>query len=172
MGTAVEEIRGAALDAIAVALREAFAVARCTLRLDVAGDLFPVVHESRVPPAHSLIGERRVELRGQPVIEALLAGADQIVQPDTRAASSDPAFLAMLEIYDGMGAQIVTAVRIDGRLAGVISLHHLGGRRAWTPGETELARAAAALVARILEEPDDLEDPEDPDRAAPAGGGG
>jgi GAF domain-containing protein len=155
MSTAVEEIRGAALDAVALGLREAFAVARCTVRIDVAGDLFPVVHESCVPPAHSLIGERRVELRGQPVIEALLAGADQIVQPDTRAASSDPAFLRMLEIYDGMGAQIVTAVRIGGRLAGVISLHHLGGPREWTPAETELARVAAALVARILDESGD-----------------
>jgi len=152
MEVAIDQIRAAALDAIVAALREAFDVQRCTLRLDVEGDLLPVAHESRVPPAHSLIGDRRVALPGQPVIEALLGGAEQVVQPDTRAASDDPAFLRMLDLYDGMGAQIVTAVRCDGRLAGAISLHHLGGPRQWTARETELARAAAALVARMLDD--------------------
>jgi GAF domain-containing protein len=155
MEATAEGIRGAVLDALAAALRQAFAVQRCTIRLDVDGDFFPVVHESLVAPAHSLIDERRIELRGQPVIEAMLAGADQVVQPDTRAASDDPEFRRMLEIYDGMGAQIVTPARIDGRIAGVISLHHLGGPREWTARETELARAAAALLARILDDDDD-----------------
>ena len=102
----MDRARGAALDAIVAVLREAFDVPRCTLRLDVEGDVFPVLHEACTPPAHSLIGDRRVALPGQPVVEALLGGADQVVQPDTRAASSDPAFLAMLELYGGMGAQI------------------------------------------------------------------
>jgi GAF domain-containing protein len=91
-----------------------------------------------------------VALRGQPVVEALLGGAEQVVQPDTRAASDDPAFLAMLDLYGGMGAQIVTAVRCEGRLLGAISLHQLGRARDWTPEEVALARDAAALVARML----------------------
>jgi len=150
---AIDPIRGAGLDAIVGALREAIGVQRCTLRLEVEGDLLPVVHESIVAPARSLIGDRSVALPGQPVIEAILGGAEQVVQPDTRAASSDPAFLAMLEHYGGMGAQIVTAVRDGERLVGVISLHHLGGAREWSAAETGLALATAALVARMLSEP-------------------
>jgi GAF domain-containing protein len=155
MSAAIDPIRAAALDAIVIALRQAFDVQRCTLRLEAEGEFLPVAHESCVPPAQPLIADRRVALPGQPVIEALLAGAEQVVQPDTRAASDDPAFLRMLDLYGGMGAQIVTPVRRDGRLAGAISLHHLGGPRQWTPQETALARAAAALVARMLDDQPD-----------------
>ncbi len=160
----LQRIRGAALDAIIAALREAFAVQRCTLRLDDEGELFPVRHESSIPPASSLIGDRSVALRGQPVAEALLGGAAQVIQPDTRAASEDPAFLRMLELYGGLGAQIVTAVRCEGRLVGIISLHQLGGPRAWSTEEAELAQAAADLVARIL----DVGPPAGSRRPAPA----
>jgi GAF domain-containing protein len=153
MSATLQRIRAAALDTIVAALRESFCVQRCTLRLDTAGELFPVIHESIVEPAHSLIGDRSVALPGQPVVEALLAGADQVIQSDTRAASSDPAFLAMLELYDGMGAQIVTAVRRDGRLLGMISLHQLGGPRDWSEAEATLAREGAELVARMIAEP-------------------
>ena len=153
MRSPLERIRGAALECVVAGLREAVAVQRCTLRLEVEGDVFPVVHESVVAPAHSLIGDRRVALPGQPVVEALLGGTDQVIQPDTRAASGDPAFMRMLDLYDGMGAQIVTAVRRGGRLLGMISLHQLGGPREWTPEEAALARGAAELVARMIGEP-------------------
>lgn len=151
MMPAAAAIRGAALDAIVLALREALGVQRCTLRLQDDGELFPVRHESLAPPAASLIGDRSVALRGQPVVEALSGGAGQVVQPDTRAASDDPAFLRMLERYGGLGAQIVTAVREeDGRLIGIISLHRLGGPREWSDDETRLAREAAGLVGALL----------------------
>lgn len=150
-GSPLDRARGAALDAIVAVLREIFDVQRCTLRLEVEGDFFPVLHEACTPPAHSLIGDRRVALPGQPVVEVLLGGADQVVQPDTRAASNDPAFLRMLDLYDGIGAQIVTAVRRDGRLLGMISLHQLGGPRSWTAEEAALAREAAELVAQLIE---------------------
>src|SRR5580698_8257699 len=99
---ALDRIRAGALDAIVSGLREVFDVQRCTLRLDIVDDVFPVVHEALAAPARSLIGDRRVPLRGQPVVEALLAGTDQVVQPDTRAASDVPAFVQMLEVYGGM----------------------------------------------------------------------
>ena len=162
-----EQIRGAALDSIVSGLRATLDVQRCTLRLDVPGDVFPVVHESCVPPAHSLIGDRRVALPGQPVVEALLGGADQVVQDDARAASNEPAFLRMLALYDGMGAQIVTALRRNGRLLGMVSLHQLGGPRRWSAQETELATEAAELIARMIDDP-----PGGEGGAAPAGGGG
>jgi GAF domain-containing protein len=145
-----EQLRAAALEAIISSLREAVAVERCTLRLDVAGDYYPVVHESLRSPARTLIGDRSVSLQGQPVVEAILAGAEQVVQPDTREASDDPAFHRMLVHYGGLGAQIVTPVRDGERLLGIISLHHLGGPREWSPHELALARGAAQLVARLV----------------------
>lgn len=148
----IQRIRDAALDAIVAALRESFTVQRCTLRLEDERELFPVRHESCVLPASSLIGDHRVALKGQPVVEALLGGAAQVIQSDARAASEDPRFLRMLELYGGLGAQIVTAVRREDRLVGIISLHQLGGPRAWSAEEAELAQAAAGLVAGILDD--------------------
>jgi len=143
-------LRGAALQAIVEALREGYRVPRCTLRLDVPGETFPVVHEACADGAASLIGETTVALPGQPVVEALRGGADQVVQDDCATASADPAFQRMLVAYGGLAAQIVTAVRVDGRLAGIVSLHALGAPRAWTAAETRGATDACALIARVL----------------------
>jgi GAF domain-containing protein len=147
---AYQQLRGAALEAIISSLRAQVGVDRCTLRLDVPGEYFPVVHESRTPTARTLIGDREVSLQGQPVVEAILSGADQVVQPDTATASDDPAFQAMLRHYGGLGAQIVTPVRDHGSLLGIISLHHLGGRREWSQAEKGAAFEAVELVRRLV----------------------
>jgi maleate isomerase len=143
-------LRVAALDAIVVALREHVAVDRCTLRLDVEGEYFPVVHESLTAGTGSLIGDRKVSLQGQPVVEAILGGAEQVVQPDCASASADPAFQAMLGHYGGLGAQIVTPVKNGDELLGIISLHHLGGPREWSEHELALPRAGAVLVRCLI----------------------
>jgi GAF domain-containing protein len=143
-------LRAAAFDAIVAALREEVDVDRCTLRLDVAGEYFPVVHEARTPGTGTLIGDRKVSLQGQPVVETILAGAEQVVQPDCAAASDDPAFQAMLVHYGGLAAQIVTPVRDGPALLGVISLHHLGRPREWSEHELAQARAGAELVRRMI----------------------
>ncbi|HET6867033.1 MAG TPA: GAF domain-containing protein, partial [Solirubrobacteraceae bacterium] len=91
-----------------------------------------------------------VSLQGQPVVEAILAGAEQVVQPDTAVASDDPAFQAMLAHYGGMGAQIVTPVREGTALLGIISLHHLGSPREWSERELALPRGGADLVRRLI----------------------
>lgn len=151
---AYEELRAAALDAIVVSLHEAVAVDRCTLRLEVTGEYFPVIHESLAGSARTLIGDRTVSLRGQPVVDAILAGAEQVIQPDTASASDDSAFQDMLVRYGGLGAQIVTPVRQDERLLGIISLHHLGGPRVWSRPELGRALAAAELVRRLVTDRD------------------
>lgn len=143
-------LRGAALETIVSSLRAVVGVDRCTLRLDVPGEYFPVVHESRNARARTLIGDREVSLQGQPVVEAILSGAEQVVQPDTATASEDPAFQAMLQRYGGLGAQIVTPVREHGSLIGIISLHHLGGPREWSKDEKNAAFDAAELVRRLV----------------------
>ncbi len=123
---------------------------RCTLRLDVPGETFPVVAESCGAGVGTLVGERTIVLRGQPVVEAMLSGVGQVVQEDCATASDDPAFHAMREAYGGLSAQVVTAVRQDDRLAGILSVHMLGGTRAWMPAERGRARRAAEDVGRLL----------------------
>ena len=144
------QLRAGALDAIVAALREQVGVDRCTLRLDVAGEYFPVVHEALTPGTGSLIGDRKVSLQGQPVVEAILGGVEQVVQSDCVVASDDPAFQAMLGHYGGLGAQIVTPVKDSDALLGIISLHHLGGPREWSERELALARAGAEFVRRLV----------------------
>lgn len=143
-------LRAAALDALVAGLRDQVDVDRCTLRLEVAGEYFPVVHEALTPGTGSLIGDRKVSLQGQPVVEAILAGAEQVVQPDCAVASEDPAFQAMLGHYGGLGAQIVTPVKNGDALLGIISLHHLGSPREWSERELALPRAGADLVRRLV----------------------
>jgi GAF domain-containing protein len=133
-------------------LRAALGADRCTLRLDVPGETFPVVHESLGEGAPTLVGERTVVLRGQPVVEALLSGVDQVVQEDCSAASDDPAFHAMLAAYGGLSAQIVTAVRDRDRdrRVGIVSVHVLGGTREWAPLDLGRARRAADDIGRLV----------------------
>lgn len=146
---AVERIRSSLLHGLVTELRAGFAVGRCTLRLARQDALFPVAFEARAAEVASLIGDTSVDLRGQPVVEALRSGAGQVVQEDCRSASGDPAFQRMLVAYGGLGAQIVTAVEVEGELAGILSLHHLGGSRVWNESETALAARGAALAGAL-----------------------
>ncbi|WP_187368747.1 GAF domain-containing protein [Baekduia soli] len=149
-GPDIAGLRAAALQAIVDALREQYGVGRCTLRLDVEDDVYPVAFEARADGVGTLIGDTTVVLKGQPVVEAMLAGAGQVVQHDSARASGDPAFQRMLVAYGGMAAQIVTAVRADGRLLGLLSLHELGAPRMWTEAETRGAVEACGLIAQVL----------------------
>lgn len=150
VSTAPEALAEAALQGVLDRLRSDCGADRCTLRLDLPDETFPVVVESRGPGVSSLIGERTVALPGQPVVEALRAGADQVVQPDCLQASDDPGFRAMLTAYGGLSAQVVTAVRSEGRLRGIVSVHVTGGTRDWTTQHTGAASRACVLVDRIL----------------------
>ena len=93
-------LRATALDAIVAALREQVGVDRCTLRLDVAGEYFPVVHESRTRTPN-LIADRKLSLQGQPVVEAILSGRRSGGAAGRPMASEDPAFQAMLATTAG-----------------------------------------------------------------------
>lgn len=143
-------LRAAALQGILDALRRTLDVGRCTLRLDVRNDYYPVVHESRASGVRSLIGDTEVDLRGQPVAEIMSAEGRQEVQHDSRAAFADPAFQRMLDSYGNVGAQVVTPIRRNGRLVGILSVHHIGSPREWSEEEVELAAHAAELMERLL----------------------
>jgi GAF domain-containing protein len=123
---------------------------RVTLRQDLPGDYaFPVTHEALAPGVGSLMHERTVDLRSQPVALEIAAGR-QVVQDDCATAYDDLAFHDMRETYGGLGAQIVTPVTANGAVVGIVSLHQLGSRRHWTDEEIEACRSTAVRVAELL----------------------
>jgi GAF domain-containing protein len=147
--TGLHALQDAVLQALVEQLRLMFDVGRCTLRLP-RGGTFPVVHEALAPGVGSIVEARQVDLRGQPVVRVIQQERRQVVQDDCRRAHDEPAFQRMLDVYGGLGAQVVTPVLVDGELRGIVSLHHLGGPRPWTEDEAALAAGAARLAARIL----------------------
>jgi GAF domain-containing protein len=146
----IEDLQDRALDTVVNELLLMFDIGRCTLRRELRDETFPVAHEALAAGVGSLIGETTVDLRGQPVVRVLTESGGQVVQNDCRTAYSDESFQRMLDVYGGLRAQIVTPIHVDGDLTAIISLHHLGEPRKWSPAEVDLARDAAALVGRIL----------------------
>ena len=123
---------------------------RVTLRRDTpGGEPYPVVEEALAPGVSSLRDERTVDLPTQPVVLEVQRGR-QVVQDDCAAALDDPAFHAMLTVYGGLAAQIVTPVLRDGRLEGILSLHQLGAPRVWTQEEIAAAAGAAERIGELL----------------------
>ena len=123
---------------------------RVTLRQDLPGDYaFPVTHEALAPGAASLMEERTVDLRSQPVVAELARGR-QVVQDDCGAAYDDEAFRRMRQTYGGLAAQIVTPVLRNEQLVAIVSVHELGEPRAWTREEVAAATLAAKDVEGLL----------------------
>lgn len=123
---------------------------RVTLRQDLPGDhAFPVTHEALAPGVASLMEERTVDLRTQPVVAELARGR-QVVQDDCHVAYDDAAFHRMRQTYGGLAAQIVTPVLRNEQLVAIVSVHQLGAPRAWTREEVAAATLAAEEVERLL----------------------
>jgi GAF domain-containing protein len=139
----------AEIDAILGELLAATGASRVTLRQDVAGDVFPVTNEALADGTPSIRGVATPDMARQPVVLEVQQGR-QVVQDDCLAASDEPHFRAMLELYGGLRAQIVTPVVRDGRVAAIVSLHQLGRTRCWTGAEIEAASEAARRVDEAL----------------------
>jgi GAF domain-containing protein len=146
-----DDLRDAAIQAVLDGVRQGLRVQRCTLRQNVSAlYAFPVTHESRGEGVWSLRGDFTIVQTGQPVIEKMIAERLQVVQNDTRNASSDPLFHVMLKHYGDMRAQIVTPLFREGGLAAVLSIHSLKELRTWSAEETALARSAAQTLGLIV----------------------
>ncbi len=139
----------AEIDGILGDLLASTGASRVTLRRDVPGDVFPVTNEALADGAASIKGVATPDMARQPVVLEVQQGR-QVVQEDCLAASEEPHFHAMLELYGGLRAQIVTPVVRDGRVAAIVSLHQLGRTRRWTDAEIEAARDAARRVGELL----------------------
>jgi GAF domain-containing protein len=139
------------IEAILDELLARTAASRVTLRQDLpGGQAFPVTHEALAQGAGSLREERTIDLRGQPVALEVAAGR-QVVQDDCAAAYvDDAAFHRMRVVYGGLAAQVVTPVLVEGRVAGIVSVHDLRGPRRWAPAEIDACSAAAVRVAELI----------------------
>lgn len=124
---------------------------RVTLRLTAE---LAVRYEAIAPGVPSIFDGAGIDLGDQPVPK-LVKQQQQVVQEDCAAWFTDmPHFHAMLAAYgrpgDPMTAQIVTPVVKDGGVVGALSLHVLGGPRAWTAADRALCRDACARIAELL----------------------
>ena len=138
-----------AIDKILGELLAATGASRVTLRRDVAGDVFPVTNEVLTEGAQSIAEVATPDMARQPVVLQVQQGR-QVVQDDCLAASEEPHFREMLELYGGLRAQIVTPVVEDGRVAAIVSLHQTGRTRHWSADEIEAATETARRVGELL----------------------
>src|SRR5438093_828336 len=139
----------AEIDAILGELLAATGASRVTLRQDVPGDVFPVTNEALADGTPSIKGVATPDMARQPVVLEVRQGR-QVVQDDCVAASAEPHFREMLELYGGLRAQIVTPVVRDGRVVAIVSLHQLGRTRQWREDEIAAASDTAGRVGELL----------------------
>jgi GAF domain-containing protein len=139
----------AEIDAILGELLAATGASRVTLRRDMPGDVFPVTNEVVAGEALPIKGVATPNMARQPVVLEVQQGR-QVVQQDCLAASDEPHFREMLELYGGMRAQIVTPIVRDGRVVAIVSLHQLGRTRRWTEEEIAAASETARKVGELL----------------------
>ena len=137
------------IDAILGELLDATGASRVTLRRDVPGDVFPVTNEALADGTPSIAEVATPNMARQPVVLQVQEGR-QVVQDDCLAASEEPHFREMLELYGGLRAQIVTPVVEDGRVAAIVSLHQLGRTRHWSEDEIAAASETARRVGELL----------------------
>ena len=139
----------AEIDAILGELLAKTGASRVTLRRDVPGEVFPVTNEALAGGTVPITGVATPDMARQPVVLEVQQG-HQVVQDDCLAASTEPHFREMLELYGGLRAQIVTPVVREGRVAAIVSLHQLGRTREWSAGEIEAASETARRVGELL----------------------
>ena len=137
------------IDAILRELLGATGASRVTLRQDVPEDVFPVTHEALADGARPIKAVATPDMARQPVVLEIQEGR-QVVQHDCVAASAEPHFREMLELYGGLRSQIVTPIVRNGRVAAIVSLHQLGRTRRWSEDEIEAARRTAERVGELL----------------------
>jgi GAF domain-containing protein len=137
------------IDAVLEQLLAATGASRVTLRQDMAGDVFPVTHEALADGTPSIKGVATPDMARQPVVLEVQQGR-QVVQPDCLAASDEPCFREMLELYGGLRSQIVTPIVREGRVAAIVSLHQLGRTREWSEEEIDAASRSARRVGELL----------------------
>jgi GAF domain-containing protein len=129
-------------------LHDALRASRTTLRIDTPGEVFPVVAEAAAPGVRSLRHATEIDLRAAATFRWLDRKHATLVQRD--CLEDDPvAPPELIELY-GVRAQILVPLVRDGRLVGIVSVHHAGTPRNWTPDEVRAAEDAATSILAAL----------------------
>ena len=122
--------------------------ARTTLRLDTPDQVFPVLAEACAPGVRSIRDATEIDLRAAKTFQYLDREHELLIQRD--CLTDEPvAPQELIDLY-GVRAQMLAPIVRDGRLVGIISVHHAATPRDWSEDEVEAIRAAAARVADTL----------------------
>lgn len=121
---------------------------RTTLRLDTPGQVFPVVAEACAPGVRSIRDATEIDLRAAKTFQYLDREHELLVQRDC-LVDEPVAPQELIDLY-GVRAQMLAPILRDGRLAGIISVHHAATPRDWTAEEIEELRQAAEQVTEAL----------------------
>ena len=139
------------IDDLLAELGEQLEVQRVTLRLPAEDSVFPIAYEWCAPSVHSIRDTPRLDMSKQPVVLKMVGGASQVVEDDCATASPDPVYHEMRELFGGLQAQIVTALRDDdGEIVGLLSVHDLTAPRTWSDAEQAWARETADEIRGLL----------------------
>lgn len=129
-------------------LHAATAASRTTLRLDAPGEDFPVAAESLAPGMRSIAGDLSFGIRSSGTVRQLEREQKVLVQRDILGVEPAPA-PELIERY-GARAQMLAPLSRDGRLIGIVSVHHAGSVRDFTPEEVAALERAVALILAEL----------------------
>jgi maleate isomerase len=133
---------------IAAELLESTGASRVTIRLDKPGEVYPVVAEALAPGIRSIRGATEIDLRKAATFQFLDREQRTLAQRDCLV--DEPAVpAALIELY-GVRAQVLAPVVSDGRLSGIVSVHHAATVRDWTEAEVAAAEVAAERVRDLL----------------------
>jgi GAF domain-containing protein len=136
---------------VEAAMREllhATRASRVTLRVDTRGEGFPVRAEALAPGVRSIRDATEIDLRRAKTFQFLERERRLLVQSDCLVA--EPVVPPeLIELY-GVRAQMLAPLVRDGRLVGIVSVHHAGTPREWTDEEVAALEATAARVLENL----------------------
>ena len=138
-------------DALQALVEETLAAtqgSRVTLRVDTPGAVFPVVAEACAAGVRPIRDATEIDLRAAATFQWLAREHRTLVQRD--CLRDEPvAPQALADLY-GVRAQILAPLVRDGRLVGIVSVHHAATPRVWAPSEVAAAESAARRALALL----------------------
>ena len=123
------------------------------MRLDLPDQdsgLDTVVAEAIAPGVRSLMDDTSIRnLRGVSTVRFLEEHRKVLVQND--CVAGDPAPPPELIEHYGVRAQMLAPIVREGRLAGIVSVHHARGPRDWSSEDVAVLQEAVERVQRELD---------------------
>jgi len=133
-------------------LLQELGASRVTLRIDdVPGEVFPVKAESLAPGINSIAGDRTLPIRQSETFKWVERERRVLVQDDILASPITPA-PALTGRY-GARSQMLAPVFRGDDLVGLVSIHHVGEPRTWSPDEVALLERAVERLEADLGQP-------------------